>query len=69
MNSSKPPDFPFPVVYRATRGLFFAILGGFALRYGLDRYFHTNPWCALAGIFGGTFLGFYELIRAARTSN
>jgi F0F1-type ATP synthase assembly protein I len=68
MNTSDPENssLPMTVVYRATRGLFFAIFGGFALGFAVDRVLHIAPWCALAGISIGTFVGFYRLIRAAK---
>jgi len=69
LDCPRPQDLPIALLYRATRGLFFAIVGGFVLGHGLDRYFHATPWFTLAAMFSGIFLGFFVLIRAARTSN
>jgi F0F1-type ATP synthase assembly protein I len=54
---------------RAVRSLPYAILGGFALGYTADRYFHLTPWCTLAGGMVGVSGGFYRLLRIGKKSN
>jgi F0F1-type ATP synthase assembly protein I len=40
-----------------------AILGFAGIGYVIDRWMGTAPWCLVGGLFLGTMLGFYELIK------
>jgi F0F1-type ATP synthase assembly protein I len=48
----------------ASYGLIGAILGGAG--FLADRYLGTRPWCLLAGLIVGLFIGFYRLARVLR---
>jgi ATP synthase protein I len=51
------------VMYAAALSIFFSVLAGFGVGWGLDRWLGTTPWMVVAGIVLGSALGFYEFIR------
>ena len=55
----------------ATLGFVFpiAIIVGFGVGYGLDRVFHTNPWCTIIFTVFGIAAAFVQLFRAGSGSD
>lgn len=51
----------------AASELGFAVLGGLALGYWLDRLCGTSPWLTVAGLLLGFIGGLWTLIRLVNT--
>jgi F0F1-type ATP synthase assembly protein I len=50
----------------ASYGLIGAVLLFGAIGFVLDRSLSTTPWCLLAGLLVGLFVGFLALLRSLR---
>ena len=57
------------VLFQAVRILPYTIVGGFALGYAADRYFHAMPWRTLAVGMIRTFGALSHLVRIGKSSN